>query len=393
MNKLVTKTPIQRFLHERYNITGLSNGKFYWQKGNKWYNKQGKEVKGDAALKELKFAEAISKVEKLPKSIFSKINDNGNRYFTTKDGKYNIFQNGEVWDTKTGKKVEKLPKSNSQKKNVTSTNTSARTSKNTSTGISKSIPVTTRNNSNNSTGIGRFQNSYANNQNLFGDSGEFAGQTIRQVQQMLGVEDDGIWGPQTQAAYENWKAQKQKEAVQNQTYTTTITPERKPVGDYSNRKFIKSIGIRNYGDLINLVKSSPDHWLSKDLTLRFGDVNNWNQNDVERLLNVSGTYRGGKYGDIDDITKSQAKWAANYTSTPTQVTTQTNSPANIISTTPTYTTPVSQIPSDWRSGRNINWIGYFRNQLKNNYRPLYMMKKGGLVFRNPIKRFQANFKF
>lgn len=384
MNKLVTKTPIQG-VHERYNIARLSNGNFYWQKGNKWYNKQGKEVKGKAALKELKFAEATSKAENAVKNLFSKINDNGNRYFTTKDGKYNVFQNGEVWDTKTGKKVEKLPKSNSQKKNVTSTNTSARISKNTSTGISKSIPVTTRNNSNNSTGIGRFQSAYADKQNLFEGSGEFKGQNIRQVQQMLGVKDDGIWGPETQAAYERWKDKNSEQSsttnlpdtsISNSSnYTLSYTPI-----DFSNYSVrdISNLGFNNYNELGGWVKNNRDHWFSQSLLNRFGEPETWDQNYVENSLNVKGRYGKGFLGkgDYSDMFNSQKNYEANY------------KPKNI--TTPTYTTPVSQMPSDWRSGRNINWIGYFRNQLQNNYRPLYA-KEGGLIPKSPIKRFQTNF--
>jgi len=67
--------------------------------------------------------------------------------------------------------------------------------------------------------------------------------------------------------------------------------------------------------MVNYVLNNPQNQFSKDLTKRFGDVNTWNQADIEQNLGVYGNYRGSRTGDFGDIARSMSTWAGNFNGT------------------------------------------------------------------------------
>ena len=56
--------------------------------------------------------------------------------------------------------------------------------------------------------------------------------------------------------------------------------------------------------MVNYVLNNPQNQFSKDLTKLLGDVNTWNQADIEQNLGVSGNYRGSRTGDFGDMARS-----------------------------------------------------------------------------------------
>lgn len=148
------------------------------------------KYKPQVSLKDLEKFQNIS-----TNKIFSKVNNNGNKYFTTKDEKYNIFANGEVWDNETGKYAELLDldrlDETIKQQSPFNTNYKNNTKKLSSPTIKSSKKSVSE----------RFQNQYKNRKELFKEKGEFANQTIKEVQRQLKVKDDGIWGPKTEEAY------------------------------------------------------------------------------------------------------------------------------------------------------------------------------------------------
>lgn len=141
---------------------------------------------------------------------------------------------------------------------------------------------------------------------------------------------DGTWGADTQAAYDRYLAdQKRRQLADNLQFTKpdittdigtvpepkvepSVTPKlqsRYSNFDYSgSNRAIRDLGFNNYNGLVNFVKSNPNNPFAQDLITRFTDVNNWNQNDVESALGVSGTYKRGINGDFSDIMRSMNDW-------------------------------------------------------------------------------------
>ena len=172
---------------------------------------------------------------------------------------------------------------------------------------------------------------------------------------------DGIWGKNTEAAYQAMLAK-------NREVTPTLTqqpiqqyvPSTNTLGyrtdfDYTgSNSNIRDLGFNDYSGMVNFINNNPNNQFSRDMTQRFGNTNTWNQNKVESALNVSGKYRPGRGGDFSDIMKSQAAWAGTENGT---------------------------------YDRNQN----FWNNLKVvNGRLLF--KQGGLISKNPIERFKMKIK-
>lgn len=180
---------------------------------------------------------------------------------------------------------------------------------------------------------------------------------VKAFQEKLGVVADGIWGKNTEAAYQAMLA-KNKEPIP--TLTQPIQQYVPSLGYRTNFDYtgsnsnIRDLGFNDYTTMVNFINNNPDNQFSRDMIQRFGNTNTWDQNNVESALNVSGKYRSGRGGDFSDIMKSQAAWAGTQNGT---------------------------------YDRNQN----FWNNLKViNGRLLF--KQGGLISKNPVKRFKTKVK-
>lgn len=184
---------------------------------------------------------------------------------------------------------------------------------------------------------------------------------VKAFQEKLGVVADGIWGKNTEAAYQAMLAKNREEApVLTQQPIQQYVPSANTLGyrtdfDYTgSNSNIRNLGFNNYEGLVNFVNSNANNQFAKDLVQRFGNTNSWNQNEVENALNIKGTYRRGRGGDYSDIMRSMASWAGTQNGT---------------------------------YDRNQN----FWNNLKViNGRLLF--KQGGLISKNPVKRFKIKVK-
>ena len=93
-----------------------------------------------------------------------------------------------------------------------------------------------------------------------------------------------------------------KQFVNNAMNQTQIDPYR-AYNNYSGQA-LKNLGFNNYNTMVNYVLNNPQNQFSKDLTKLLGDVNTWNQADIEQNLGVSGNYRGSRTGDFGDMARS-----------------------------------------------------------------------------------------
>ena len=447
MNKLISRNPIQRFKEGRKIVKAYGGTKF----------------------------------ERSAKTFGSKIqtNKNGHRYYTLKNRNY--FENGEIWDTKTNKKVGTVNdyakeyqnngvgtvnKKIAGKHNYKQGEVEYRTNKEGkqiarmksgpdtdwyqvaegSTGYdqfgnrnilkngqwvsmnSQSKDKRNVNVTSGTTGDNKTNNVWLNGYDRSNDIKD-----VRAMQQQLVDEGydigkwgiDGKWGADTEKAYRAKLLY--DELHKNRTTNVTNMPESasltnslsdfwtKPVTpsqettvetpyhttfDYTgSNNDIRNLGFNNYAGLQNFVRANPTNQFARDLTQRFGNIDTWNQNDVENSLGVSGTYRRGAGGDYSDIMRSMAGWAGdingkydNWKQGMNNV--LTNSTFNT-NQSPVRTTFEQAKPTNLNTS-NILW-GNILNNLKSDWNKTYTQylpsqKKGGLISRNPVKQFKVNFR-
>lgn len=205
---------------------------------------------------------------------------------------------------------------------------------------------------------------------------------------------DNKWGTETQSMfnYLNDRANRQQLTDTRGTDNTPPDVTGKPTYTVSNSPFgipstpiqslyrtdfnytgsnraIRDLGFNNYAGLQNFVRSNADHQFAKDLTQRFGNVDDWNQDDVENALGVRGTYRRGINGDYSDIMRSMASWAG----------TQNGNYDKALQTA--------------SSKLNWNYNPNFQQQIAEiDKLPLIRrqkyLKQGGLIPKSPIKQFK-----
>lgn len=182
--------------------------------------------------------------------------------------------------------------------------------------------------------------------------------SVRRFQkEVLGFDDtqaDGIWGGNTEAAYSRWKANKDAATLQLTSPVKQITVSNTPIPRWDTNENLKG-RFNNYASMQNYVNSNPEDSFSKAMTTRFGNTNNWNQQDIENALDIAGTYRGS---DRRDIAKSFNNYYQQQQKTDNNI-------KNIINNT-------NQTMNNWRNFTNN--LGIFKN--------------GGLISRNPITRFK-----
>lgn len=182
--------------------------------------------------------------------------------------------------------------------------------------------------------------------------------SVRRFQkEVLGFDDtqaDGIWGKNTEAAYSRWKANKDAATLQLNSPIKQITISNIPISRWDTNENLKG-RFNNYASMQNYVNSNPEDSFSKAMTTRFGNTNTWNQQDIEKALDVAGTYRGS---DRRDIAKSFTNYYQQQQKTDNNI-------KNIINNT-------NQTMNNWRNFTSN--LGIFKN--------------GGLISRNPITRFK-----
>ena len=181
--------------------------------------------------------------------------------------------------------------------------------------------------------------------------------SVRRFQkEVLGFDDtqaDGIWGRNTEAAYSRWKANKDSATLQLNSPVKQITVSNTPISRWDTNENLKG-RFNNYASMYNYVNSNPEDAFSKAMTTRFGNTNNWNQQDIENALNVAGTYRGS---DRRDIANSFNNYYQQQQKTDNNI-------KNIINNT-------NQTMNNWR-----------------NFTSNLGLKNDGLISRNPITRFK-----
>lgn len=153
---------------------------------------------------------------------------------------------------------------------------------------------------------------------------------VKSLQKVIGTKDDGKFGTNSNSALiaklaempkdfgisnkpNTQYSEEVKQFVNNAMNQTQIDPYR--AYDNYSRQALKNLGFNNYNTMVNYVLNNPQNQFSKDLTKRFGDVNTWNQADIEQNLGVYGNYRGSRTGDFGDIARSMSTWAGNFNGT------------------------------------------------------------------------------
>lgn len=181
---------------------------------------------------------------------------------------------------------------------------------------------------------------------------------VKAFQEKLGVVADGIWGKNTEAAYQAMLAKNREEApVLTQQPIQQYVPSASTLGYRTNFDYtgpnsnIRDLGFNDYATMVNFINNNPDHQFSKDMIKRFENTNTWNQNNVESALNVSGKYRRG---DFSDLMKSQADWAG------------------------TENGNYDRRQNFWNNLKVINGKLFFKQE--------------GLISKNPVKRFKTKIK-
>ena len=182
--------------------------------------------------------------------------------------------------------------------------------------------------------------------------------SVRRFQkEVLGFDDtqaDGIWGKNTEAAYSRWKANKDAATLQLTSPVKQITVSNTPISRWDTNENLKG-RFNNYASMQNYVNNNPEDSFSKAMTTRFGNTDTWNQQDIEKALDVAGTYRGS---DRRDIANSFNNYYQQQQKTDNNI-------KNIINNT-------NQTMNNWRNFTSN--LGIFKN--------------GGLISRNPITRFK-----
>lgn len=442
MNKLISRNPIQRFKEGR------------------------KIVKADGG----------TRFERAAKAFGSKVqtNKNGNRYYTA--GNHNYFENGEIWDNRTGKKTgtvnayakEYSPTQSKDQSNVNRVgiNTARRhdygrndvtyefdkQAKKWKARYNQGKDTNWYYVAEGSTGYDRFgnHNVYKNGQWVSinpqskdkRNAGVTSGTTgdnktnnvwlngydrsndikdVRAMQQQLVNEGydigkwgvDGKWGADTDKAYRAKLLYDElhKDKMTNITNmpkptltnslsdfwtkpatspqeTTVETPYHTTFDYTGSNSAIRNLGFNNYVGLQNFVRGNADNQFARDLVERFGNVDTWNQNDVENSLGISGTYRRGVGGNFSDIMRSMAGWAGDINGKYDNWKKQ-----NALRFKPVTSPEATQM----KPVTNNSYWGNILNNLKLNWNNLYSQyvpsqKKGGLISRNPVKQFKANFR-
>lgn len=158
--------------------------------------------------------------------------------------------------------------------------------------------------------------------------------------------------------------------------TTAITPATQQYSYYSpfSNDDIRNLGFHNYSSLYDAAKSGlhNDNSFMRAMYGRYGnDVSKWNQQNIERDLDVSGQYHNFGGGDFGDISRNMSAWIGgqngqfaahqNYNNTTPSLQTTTTTPTTGVSTT----TPTSTGIPNYRN-YNTDFAGKFANWAKNS---------------------------
>lgn len=194
------------------------------------------------------------------------------------------------------------------------------------------------------------------------------------------ISEDNKFGNQTEEAsrlvYELLKNPSQTNPYV-ESATTVVNPQTSPTKPLYRTDFnytgsnraIRDLGFNNYSGLQNFVRSNTDHQFAKDLTQRFGNVDNWKQEDVENALGVRGTYRRGINGDYSDIMRSMASWAGTQNGNDDKALQTASSKLNW-----------NYNPNFQQQIAEIDKLPFIRRQK--------YLKQGGLTPKSPIKQFK-----
>ena len=362
MNKLVSRNPVQRFKQGKKIQKFQEAGKIYykgrdgkdyeaWRGGNDWYYRQ----RGTTGMTRMPYDYTTTTGQKFysstPRGAVA------NNYETVKK-MYNKYGSAEQQLAKQQAKTEgviplggiastreRILNRNQKNKNVRDT-------------TSNSTKVTPKKSSydkfiyanegklggwNKSVGLGNINDQES--LDIIKQLG-WEGKSAEEVQNLLNSNDiggnrvvvDNKWGNQSKAALQNyysrWKDEQEMlhPTVKKENSSTIQLPQapimqRQAISDYSNyASNLKSAlgNNNNFQGLSNLVwKEYADDDnsfaanFSRDMRTRFKDYGtqqSWldNQAAIEKMLNISGRYRGSRSGDFGDIARSQASWAGEY---------------------------------------------------------------------------------
>ena len=318
---------------------------------------------------------------------------------------YDRNGNFNKWDGKKWVTITPAPKSKTQSSNTITNKSNKSTTKSTKTTPSSS---TKRTYVDWGDERGKSWTEYKDRLNDI-DKGTYAGNDIRFIQEDLNnqysnnndliewaksqgynpeaLTTDNIWGSKTEEAYKWYMAWKDKlnqehaaEQKAKEPYTTSYIP-----GDYNNLTYkdIANLGFNDYNTLYSWVGNNPDHWFAQDLTKRFGEIGTWDRQNIENNLGISGRY-GKNFlgnGDYSDMFNSMKNYFSSYQNVGNQQQQQTNYQPYVSVNIPSY--------NDLRNNPEV-FTGYITNQLNNPYRRIF--KKGGIVSKNPVKRFREGNK-
>ena len=374
MNKLVSKNPVQRFkqgnkIRKMKNASGggLNMGVLDWFDLNKrWESLQGekqyvKPIFRDpeidpnrvAKRRDYKKGEVTYHLDKNTNTWYAKWNDPtkpNQGYYKVAEGSTGYNRNGDHNVLKNGKwvKIDETPVKETVKEKTP--------------GVVSTTPYTRNTEYNDQYGLaGDIQRDWRGTKGVIADNDlkllqEMGFQiqdqknAAREAQQFIrdnglgqyNVALDNAWGSYSSNAlnsvYQMWKAKKEADAAAESlrpksTPSSTIqlpqapVMQRQAISDYSNyASNLKSAlgNNNNFQGLSNLVwKEYADDDnsfaanFSRDMRTRFKNYNtqqSWldNQAAIEKLLNISGRYRGSRSGDYGDLARSQASWAGKY---------------------------------------------------------------------------------
>ena len=355
MSKLISKNSIQRF--KQGGVQKMLLGNIFQSVKSGLRNKIGEEKQKQKTAPRRDFTEETDKN--------SWDRDNNDLRFKDESGNWNYVGEGSTYTFKNGKK--QIFKNGKWQYTSDSSKT-----KSTETKQVKDKPTSSRNKIKTTKPVlnpNRFVSIYDNG--IWRKNAEEAGVTdrdsVKALQKKLGVEVDGIWGKNTNAAYEAWKQKNSTPVVETATTQTVQAPTvYQSTYDYNNADDFKNLGFNDYNSLKSWVRANPEHPFAKDMLERFKDTDLWTQNDIESALKVKGKYRSGYQGDLYDIRKSMQNYFKD----------QYNIDKNN-----EYTTQIQQ---------NMNNMNNYVQNLANRFSFLKKQFKNGgqLVSRNPITRFR-----
>lgn len=393
MTKLISRDPIQRFKEGR-KIVKAYDGTYLGIPVNKYQSTEG-----------IKYGYRDPKTGKQNSVTADKL-DTGRKYSTGTmrgmvyigaDG--NMYQNGRRGQIRQEKKVEKKLVSTDDTKLGKSDKVAGR---GTVTPVAKSTPTSFmgqgiqqgwRGTAGDISGVTEAQrqqliNSGRFTRDDFKDAGtlqtalnrELSGLKNGSGSSLGSISVDNKWGNQSQKALgaalsifqglpnkndntsilkQNSLATQMKPEVVAPKVVEATTPYH-TIFDYTgSNNNVRNLGFNNYAGLQNFVRGNSDNQFARDLVQRFGNVDTWNQNNIENSLGVSGTYRRGAGGDYSDIMKSMASWAGD----------------------------MNRKYDSWKQNALR-----FKPVTSPEATQMKSFKQGGLISRNPVKQFKSNFR-